>query len=445
MMMSGQLEFLQAQDLFQYLELNHKTATFQTEKGGVRRTFFFLDGKIVWVSSHKPGEQLGSVIIHENVLLKGQVDQAVRESQRLHMHLTSYLITRKILTSKQVEAAVENLARLIIFRTFQDASGTFQITKDIPRTVLDGTIRLSPQKLIVDFFQEQMRMEEEAPVPDASSALDDILFSPGKVRDLSPSAPPDVAARLFRRLRESDVTTEETCRLAMSSPGICAQMLRAANSPLFRRGDPVENMPQAIASLGFDRIIQMVMTMSLESSRRGMEFRNLRRHVDEVSVKTAFFARDLAFVLEMDVEDLYLLGILHHMGVVVALDLLERRAKKEDIPDMERDRHLIENLVLLNGRVLSHWHDKIHLPAGLLRDLCEAAELSRPCAHGGRVDVVRNAARLVWVLEGSDPHVFLGHVARDPDLISLGLDKRHLDQARDLFRCSIDAVRRMEV
>ena len=113
MIMSGNLQFINSQMLFQYLENNRKTVTFRVRHGEWNRNFYFEEGKIVWVSSESPDELLGDWLVRAGQITGAQMRQFLQDSLAAGEQFTSYLMDVGCLSQENLEDAVSQLARFV--------------------------------------------------------------------------------------------------------------------------------------------------------------------------------------------------------------------------------------------------------------------------------------------------------------------------------------------
>lgn len=444
--MSGRLEFIQAPNLFQYLEMDHKTVTLRTLKDETERCFYFLEGKIVWASSPSPGEHFGDALVRGGMLSQVEMERCLSASQSEGLQLTAYLLKNEILDHAHLEKAAEIMTRRVIFGTFRDQQGDFVVFRGIPSEVRRGRIRLSPQRLVVDFFQEQLLQGEE--VPDEAEDADNrirweaLLQSPVSADGVDLGVLPDTAIQLLENLKNPDADRGEINRMILSSPELTARILRVANSPFLGVRGEVDSIPQAIALLGFRRITQLVLTLSLRSARAGKRFQPHHRELRTHSIKTAFFARDMAFLKGLDVEDCFLLGLLSQLGVIVALEVLERRLDKGAIERAEQDEGLVPQLKVLAPDVLDRWRAVLKLPTALIDEIIVFNGAGREIPP--RLSVIRLADHLAGTLSTDEPERLVEQLLADSELSPDTLGPEGVSKLAVLFEASLGLVRTLD-
>ncbi|RME27313.1 MAG: HDOD domain-containing protein, partial [Deltaproteobacteria bacterium] len=173
----------------------------------------------------------------------------------------------------------------------------------------------------------------------------------------------DVAQRLLAVLSGPEPDTENVCRLFERDPSLASNVLRIANSPLYRAAETIDDIRTAVVRLGFEAVKELVIVHVhngiLKDSTATASF--YRAH----SAACAAIARELAamFAPEED-EGLFSSGLLHDVGKLVllqggqqlyktTLDATDMREPEETL-DLER-AELGYDHAALGGLVLEHW------------------------------------------------------------------------------------------
>lgn len=143
--------------------------------------------------------------------------------------------------------------------------------------------------------------------------------------------------------------------LIQHDPGLAAEVLRTANSPLFRSANQIVSLQQAIARMGVGRVRDIALAIALKAelfkaSKYDAVLRSSWRH----AVGTASWAREIARLCRVNAELSYLGGLLHDIGVPVVLRLLEKRKDLELAPEALDD--LLQELSPAAGcALIKHW------------------------------------------------------------------------------------------
>ncbi len=144
-----------------------------------------------------------------------------------------------------------------------------------------------------------------------------------------PSAPKAFGA-LEAILRDPDVAIDAVVDVVRVDPSLAARVIRAANSAMFRRGDPASNLDEAIGRVGLREIHRLVGSVVAEQLFAiGLPL--YRVSGDELwinALATAVAAEQLALASGQDSRQAYTIGILRSAGRM----LLQRMALDAALP-----------------------------------------------------------------------------------------------------------------
>ena len=136
--------------------------------------------------------------------------------------------------------------------------------------------------------------------------------------DQLPPFPP-VALQLMRQLNDDDADIRRLVDLLGSDQALTAQLMRQANSALFRMQSPADSIRQCVVRLGFQetrRITVRAATASYASKvLKTAELRRCWRH----SLACAELCGEIAAAVNIDAEAAYTAGLLHDIGRLALL------------------------------------------------------------------------------------------------------------------------------
>jgi HD-like signal output (HDOD) protein len=130
---------------------------------------------------------------------------------------------------------------------------------------------------------------------------------------------PEVSVRLLGML-DGNGSARAVAALIARDPSLTASLLRLANSAFYGARARLTNVQQVVTMLGFTRVRQLALNISLWGHVGGLttEARALRVCLWKHSVATATAARALAvYVRTLDAEHAYAVGLLHDVGQLV--------------------------------------------------------------------------------------------------------------------------------
>lgn len=232
-------------------------------------------------------------------------------------------------------------------------------------------------------------------------------------RDLELPVLPRAAQEVLRLSADDDCDLRRIADVVRSDPTLAAHVLRVVNSPLFRARTPVVSLAQALARLGAVRVRQVMLVIACEA--RALRTKGRERAAQAWlahALDAAFFAQEIARVRRQSVEEGFLCGLLHDVGVPVlwqaTAELRDRRGPKEPGPSREEEDAVVEALhARVGAMVAQHWELPPRIVgilamhhAPLERGSCDAAPFGRAAliladllAEGGEEALGSEAAR----------------------------------------------------
>lgn len=174
-------------------------------------------------------------------------------------------------------------------------------------------------------------------------AIEMMLISHFDGHDLTMPALLPVAEKALSQLRNPNVGLADIARTIADDPVIAAGVLRMANSPLFRGIDKITSLPPAVNRLGASALKTLMMHESLRAamaSKRGGDA-ELADLIWRRSVAAATIMRRLSEFTRTDEEDAYLVGLLHDIGNVIVLRIVENQQRAtRDLLDLNTFEYL---------------------------------------------------------------------------------------------------------
>lgn len=179
-----------------------------------------------------------------------------------------------------------------------------------------------------------------------------------------PPAPPNLS-RLVELLNQDDLDVSEVVEIIQYDPALTAQVMRLCNSAYFGVREPVSDLSEATARLGFREIIQLVTALStaglLRAPQKGysIEAGELWKH----SVASALVGKLVAEDRQDNASLVFTACMLHDLGKVVLSRNLETRYQ-EVLEESQRSQSpmlVVERNVLgfdhaeVGGRLLERW------------------------------------------------------------------------------------------
>ena len=235
-------------------------------------------------------------------------------------------------------------------------------------------------------------------LPEALWRLEQALHARAEAGDVAVPPYPAVALRAQEVMGRKSFGLGEVAELIGADGVLAADILRCANSVMYRRGAPVIDLTQALARIGVQQVMRLLLASGLAASAQAVgPLVPLRRMYWIEGLSGAAVSQELARLRGLRVEDAFTLGLLHDFGKVVALASLEGLLEQEKVEE-RFDRSDWEAVV-----------ERLHQPLGLVL----TARWSLPrivgevvaAHHGG--EAACSDPRLLGVVQVSDRVVHL--------------------------------------
>lgn len=129
-----------------------------------------------------------------------------------------------------------------------------------------------------------------------------------------PAFPP-VAIRVLNILSDEDeVELKKLLELLMIDPAFSAEILRAANSPMFGFGSQIDSVQHALVILGLERIKAVTLTVATRFYLQGVAKVDMLRRCWRYSVACALLADEVARCCGVFQDRAYTAALLHDVG-----------------------------------------------------------------------------------------------------------------------------------
>ncbi len=146
---------------------------------------------------------------------------------------------------------------------------------------------------------------------------------------------PDVALKVRELLNKDDVNAQQIAKVIMTDAALSARLIQVTNSPLFRSSTDVTSIQMAVTRLGVKTVGSLVTSIIMQqmftpkSELLAEYFVSIWKH----SVNVSSISRALsAFVPHLNPEEAMLAGLVHQIGKLPILILVEKIPEFKDSP-----------------------------------------------------------------------------------------------------------------
>ena len=188
--------------------------------------------------------------------------------------------------------------------------------------------------------------------------LDRLARSPGAGAHLVPRVPA-IVPKLLRGLRDENMSGADLSRILSQDVVLVAEVIRAANSPLYRPAQPITTIEAAVMLLGQNGMRMVVARVAFRpviSSQAGKLARHAAPHVWRHAEKCAMAASLLAPRMGAHAFEAYLAGLMHNVGLIVALRLFDQLYPEAMLPKSEAFYAALASRVrTLSAHIAASW------------------------------------------------------------------------------------------
>jgi len=135
---------------------------------------------------------------------------------------------------------------------------------------------------------------------------------------------PAVVMKLKRLIADPAHNHAQVVEAVKADAVLAGSVLRVANSAFHRRGDALTTLHAAVQRIGEKELGRLALAASMSEQALAVgPLGRLRRKVWHDSVTAAAVCELLAPLLKLDLEELFVAGLLHDVGCLVALNTIE--------------------------------------------------------------------------------------------------------------------------
>ena len=230
-----------------------------------------------------------------------------------------------------------------------------------PAPIEDAVSELQPVDLPLLFFRTLAGASDEPPPAAAQLILDELarlVASPQQGADLVPRVPA-VIPQLLKSLRDEAVSGADLARQLAQDVVLVAEVIREANSPYFSPPSPIRTIEGAVMLLGQNGMRMLLARVAFRpiiSMQTGRFAHQGAPLVWRESEACALAASLLAPAAQANVFEAYLAGLLHHVGLIVALRLIDQVYSGAALPaSPEFARALLADARQLSANIATIW------------------------------------------------------------------------------------------
>jgi len=146
---------------------------------------------------------------------------------------------------------------------------------------------------------------------------------------------PDVAMKVRDAVSKGEASAQQLSEIIVTDPALSARLIQVVNSPLYRGANEISNIQMAVARLGNTTIRTLVTSLVMQQMFKPTSplLEGYFRSIWEQGVNVSAICRALAtFVPHLNSDEAMLAGLLHQIGKLPILTLVEKIPEFKDSP-----------------------------------------------------------------------------------------------------------------
>ena len=169
---------------------------------------------------------------------------------------------------------------------------------------------------------------------------------------------PETAVKVRSAIADPNITSEKIAKITLQDPAITAQLIKVANSPLFRGREKIEALPLAITRLGLQAISNLITSFTMR-----MVFNAKTKDIKELTSILWLHSRDVAGICAViakklkgfDPDKAMLVGLVHEIGSIPILTHADKHPNLTQ--NIQEVKDTLEKLTPVIGKmVLEKWN-----------------------------------------------------------------------------------------
>jgi len=169
---------------------------------------------------------------------------------------------------------------------------------------------------------------------------------------------PETAIKVRSVIADPEASSEKTAQVIQQDPAITVQLIKVANSPLFRGRDKIEALPAAITRLGLKAVGNLAtsFTMRMIFNAKTIDVKkritSLWLHSRDVASACAVLAKKLK---GFDADKAMLAGLVHDIGAIPILTHADKHPSLMENPQ-EVENTLSKLTPIISKMILEKWN-----------------------------------------------------------------------------------------
>jgi len=233
-----------------------------------------------------------------------------------------------------------------------------------------------------------------------------------KAGDLGSLMLPSVALKIQEILNSGEASVDLICDAVKLDPALTTKLIGISNSPYYMTSGRCHTLHEAIMRIGFLEASHCTMALTTKElfSSHMPALNDILREEWEHALATGYCAEKIAGkIILSNSEDYFTLGLLHDIGKLLLLNILQDMSLKKNLPGNDEIREILAlHHTIFGAELLKRWNFPLPFIEFALRH--HDTDYLRQCAKGLLVVgfsnlLVRHMERVAAVAWLDDPEL----------------------------------------
>lgn len=167
----------------------------------------------------------------------------------------------------------------------------------------------------------EVGLDEPGTDADGLDDVRELLWEHLRKGTWEPPVMPSTVRQALEMAKDPEASFGGITGVLEADPALTAQLLKLANSPMFRGAVPVSGLRQALVRVGLRGFIQLLMVASLSKVLVVRGHRGITMKLQERATGVGVAAAEIARVCSLDRDAAFTAGVLHDVGIPMGYGL----------------------------------------------------------------------------------------------------------------------------
>jgi len=343
----GSLSLMPLSDLIQWIEGAKKSGTLLAINEDCARSFFFQDGRLIFVWCDADGQMLFDAIHTQFGLSMERITEALNQAEQLGISFIGLLSSEEGIPLDRLGSLISVLAEKSLTSSLSWRTGHFRFNDFLPASVLCSPVNIKPTQVLLD-SAVQIDESRRSDTSSLDPVLDEIydLIRKGTIE--IPPLPTDMQL-LMEKINDPGLTIDQIIE-CLQDPLLVSKVLRVCNSPFYGRRGKVGTLRDAVVYMGLKSLMSIVTVNALSgfSPHHAEQIEQILHH----SMMVGMIAKQLARDMGGNHDQAFVCGLLHDLGWIIMLEMLSRY----DVDKEKRDYLMQAHHEEVGAMVAKEWN-----------------------------------------------------------------------------------------